>query len=148
MWKKSRGSDAGNHLLSMMQNMFISQTSNVHSLDAGQVNRNLVLMDNFVSNITMASGEDDTDMNISINKLLASYKTDEIARQAINEAKEAKKKAEEAEAERDNALQQLNEGSKGVVQDLRRELDERDMILSRMRTKRLPVVKDLKVLFL
>ncbi|KAG7911649.1 hypothetical protein KL906_000970 [Ogataea polymorpha] len=135
MLNKAKGTEAEGYLTSMIQNMFISQSSNLHTLDPQQVHRNLKLMDTFVSNITMASGEDDTDMNISINRLISSYRTDEIARKAMLEAREAKKRAEEAEAERDNALQKLNEGSKGVIEKLYRDIAERDEILDRLREK-------------
>ncbi|KAH3661242.1 hypothetical protein OGAPHI_006649 [Ogataea philodendri] len=135
MIQKSRGTEAEAHLTSMIQNMFISQSSNLHTLDPGQVNRNLKLMDTFVSNITMASGEDDTDMNISINRLISSYRTDEIARKAMLEAREARKRVEEAEAERDNALQKLNEDSGGLIDQLYKDLEERDEILERLREK-------------
>ncbi|QPG73041.1 hypothetical protein FOA43_000345 [Brettanomyces nanus] len=135
MWKKNRGSDVGKYLLSIMQNMFVSQSGNLTEADPEQVSRNLKLVDNFINNITMVSGDDDTDMNISINKLIASYHTDELARKAMSEASEAKKRVEEAEAEKDIALQQLNEGSKGVVEDMKKELTERSLILTRLREK-------------
>ncbi|VEU23665.1 DEKNAAC104907 [Brettanomyces naardenensis] len=135
MWKKSRNTEAGRHLLSMMQNIFVSQSGSLTSADPKQVSRNLKLVDSFINSITLASGDDDTDMNISINKLIASYHSDEIARKAVAEAAEAKKKVEEAEAEKDIALQQLNEGSKGVVEDMKSELVERSLILTRLREK-------------
>lgn len=135
MWKKNQNSDAGKHLLSMMQNMFVSQSGSLSSADPTQVARNLKLVDSFINNVTLATGDDDADMNISINKLLASYQTDQMARKAVSEAAEAKRNLEEAEAEKENAIQQLNEGSKGVVKDMKSEISERDNILRRLREK-------------
>ncbi|ODV87610.1 hypothetical protein CANARDRAFT_26987 [[Candida] arabinofermentans NRRL YB-2248] len=133
LWKKAKGTENEKHLMSIIQNLFISQTSDLHTSDKAAISRNLKLMDTFVSNISMASGEDDTDMNVSINKLLSSYKTEEIAARALQEAKEAKRRVEEAEAERDNALEKLNEGSNGVVDNLYKEIEERDLVLRRLR---------------
>lgn len=135
MWKKSRGTVSGRYLLNMMQNMFVSQSGNLQDADPEQISRNLKLVNEFVNNITMATGDDDTDMNISINKLISSYRTDSIARKAMEEAALAKKRAEQAEADKDVALQQLNEGSKGVIEDIKNELLERNLILTRLREK-------------
>lgn len=133
MWNKTKGTESEKYLISMMENMFIKQSENLHASDIERLNRNFKLMDNFVSNVTTTSGEDDTNMNVSINKLISSYQTDETARRAILEAKEAKKRAEQAEAERDNALQKLNEDSQGLIDDLNKQIQERDLILRRLR---------------
>lgn len=133
MWNKTKGTESEKYLISMMENMFIKQSENLHASDIDRLNRNFKLMDNFVSNVTTTSGDDDTNMNVSINKLVSSYQTDETARRAILEAKEAKKRAEQAEAERDNALQKLNEDSQGLIDDLNKQIQERDLILRRLR---------------
>lgn len=135
MWRKSRNTETGQHLLSMMQTLFINQSGNMTQMDPESAERSFKLVDNFVNNITMASGDDNMDMNISLNKLLSSYHSEEVAKRAMAEAAEAKRRLEEVEAEKANALQQLNEGSKGVIQSMKREVAERDMLMRRLRQK-------------
>lgn len=135
MWRKSRHTEAGRHLLSMMQTLFVSQSGSLTKADPASVQRSFKLVDNFVNNITLASGDDSTDMNISLNKLLSSYQSEEVARRAMAEAADAKKRLQQVEAEKANALQQLNEGSEGVIQQMKKEVSERDMLMRRLRQK-------------
>lgn len=132
LWKNTKGTQIGDQLLSLAQNIFLNANTQVED-KSDEFVRNLKLTNDFVSNVNLSSTETDSNMNISINKLLASYRSDEIARRAIEEQKDALRRAEEAEAEQERLKQQLNKGSDGVVDSLKRELIERDKILSGLR---------------
>lgn len=136
LWKNARGTAIGDQLLSLAQNIFLnanSQFDDDEDKASEEFVRNLRLTNDFVSNINLSSSEADSNMNISINKLLASYRSDEVARRAIEEQKEAVRRAEHAEAEQERMRQQLNTGSDGLIDTLKHELDERDKILLGLR---------------
>lgn len=132
LWKNTKGTQVGDQLLSLAQNIFLNANTQVED-KSDEFVRNLKLTNDFVSNVNLSSTETDSNMNISINKLLASYRSDEIARRAIEEQKDAVRRAEQAEAEQERLKHQLNKGSEGVVDSLKRELVERDKILSGLR---------------
>lgn len=140
LWENSKGSKTGDYLLSLVQNIFLNANTLVDEHNDEDLMRNLKLTNDFVSNITMASSDEDSNMNININKLLASYRSDDIAKRAMEEQKESKKRAEELEAERDIIKKQLDEGSNGVIAKLKAELNDKDKIIIGM--KRTVLMKD------
>lgn len=132
LYESSKNTKTGEQLKSLVQNIFLNANTLVEE-HPEDLMRNLKLTNDFVSNITMSNSDENSNMNISINKLLAAYRSDDIAKRAMEEQKEAKRRVEELEAERDNIKHQLDEGSNGLIQRLKDELDERDNLLAGMK---------------
>lgn len=130
LWRNSKGTKIGDYLLSLIQSIFLNANSDETNED---LIRNLKLTNDFVSNITMATSVDDNNMNISINKLLAAYRSDDTAKQALQEQKRTKLEIEKLEAERDNLKKQLDDGSQGMVHTLQNELIHRDETIRKFR---------------
>lgn len=91
------------------------------------------LIDALLSYLVMDRVDPDGDvhtlLNFSLQGILDRLQTDDQAKRAFGETKEALKVAAEARAERDHMQQMLNLGSNGVIAKLQRELDEANQLL-------------------
>ncbi|AOA64972.1 Formin [Komagataella phaffii CBS 7435] len=147
IWEKNQDSETQRYIKSMMQNLFMNQLDSEKADTGKGLNRTLKLIDRLVSNVSMAAAaasNDETALNITINRLFSSLQTDDVARKAIMEAREATKKAEEAIAERDELIRQMSMGSDGLVDQLKQELLEQEVILSKQRRQNEQIMSDLR----
>ncbi|GMM31619.1 formin [Martiniozyma asiatica (nom. inval.)] len=133
LWNKSKGTSAGEQLLSLTQNIFLNANQSMGDNEE-DLFKNLKLVNDFVSNISSSSSDLDTNMNISINRLLAGYRSDQVARRALDERSEAVKRAAYAEAECQKLKKEISQKSNGLIEQLQDELREKDSLLSGLRS--------------
>lgn len=125
LWEHFGQTDSKKHLISLLQNIFISASKPLNN----DTEKTLKVLDALVSNATMASMDNESQFNFAIQRVFDSLQTDDVARKALNEAKELKRKLEETQAERDLFEEKLEEAQDGLVGKLQREIEERDTIL-------------------
>lgn len=131
MWK-SVDAEAQGYLLSALQHLYLTHTSGNNSDQL----RTLRLLDGIVQNMgSQLLGHDDAALGIAMNQLMALMLTDDMYQKAMNEARQYKKMAEEATAERDDLLRQLGLGAEGLIANLNNEIREQQAVM--MRTRRL-----------
>lgn len=134
IWTKLRNTDSEHYFLSAMQHLFLNQVNASASAESVQTTQSYRLIDGLISNITMGpTSDDDVTLNVAIHKLYDGLQTDDVARRAILESREANKRAEEAIAERDELARQISLGSDGMFEKLRNELKEQEIVLSKQR---------------
>jgi len=134
IWSKLQHSEAETYFLSAIQHLFLSQSDTGKSMNSTDSVRSYRLIDGLISNITMgASSDDDAALNVAIHRLYDGLQTDEVARRAILESREATKKAEEAIAERDELARQISLGSDHMLERLSNEVKEQEIILMKQR---------------
>lgn len=125
LWGHFGKTDAKKHLISLLQNIFISASKPLNN----DTEKTLKVLDALVSNATMATMDNESQFNFAIQRVFDSLQTDDVARKALNETKELKRKLEETQAERDLFEEKLEEAQDGLVGKLQREIEERDTIL-------------------
>ncbi|GMM36158.1 formin [Saccharomycopsis crataegensis] len=137
VWHKVKGSEAEGYFLSTMQHMFLAQADPMRSNDSKELSKSFRLIDGIVSGVSMhnTSSDEETSINIAIQRMFSGLQSDEMARRALQEAKEATKRAEEARAQRDELAKQLSVGANGMLEKLSKELEEQEIVL--MRQKRM-----------
>lgn len=134
IWGKIQNSDAEGYFLSAIQHLFLNQSDHTKSVGSPENVRSFRLIDGLISNITMgATSNDDAALNVAIHKLYDGLQTDEVARRAIMESREATKKAEEAIAERDELARQISLGTDGMLSRITNEFREQEIILMKQR---------------
>ncbi len=134
IWGKIQHSEAESYFLSAIQHLFLNQSDSSKSPSSTDTIRSYRLIDGLISNITMgASSNEDAALNVAIHRLYDGLQTDEVARRAILESREATKRAEEAVAERDELARQISLGSDGMMTRLTNELKEQEIVLLRQR---------------
>ncbi|RLV93413.1 Formin BNI1 [Spathaspora sp. JA1] len=134
LWDNVKNSEAQGYFLSAIQHLYLNQSEKRD--DAVELGRSLRLLDGLIQNIAMVhTTNDDTAVGIAINRLFANMSTDDMYKKALEEAKNFKRIAEEATAERDDMSRQLSIGTEGVITNLSNELKEQEIVL--LRTRRL-----------
>lgn len=134
IWGKIQHSEAESYFLSSIQHLFLNQSDSTKSISSTDTIRSYRLIDGLISNITMgATSDEDAALNVAIHRLYDGLQTDEVARRAILESREATKKAEEAIAERDELARQISLGSDGMMERLTNEIKEQEIVLLRQR---------------
>ncbi|OEJ86043.1 Protein BNI1 [Hanseniaspora osmophila] len=131
MWSNYKDTDAGKHLISLMQHVFLTTAKNRKNSDLSDMNKTLKLIDGLVSNATMSSLDVESSFNMAIQRLYDSMQTDEVARRAILETRELTRKYEEIKAENDNLTEKLEKAEDGLVGKLQRDINERDRVLEK-----------------
>lgn len=125
LWDHFGKTDSGKHLISLLQHIFISASKPLNN----DSEKSLKILDSLVSNATLASMDNESQFNFAIQRVFDSLQTDDVARKALAETKDLKRKLEEAVAERDLFEEKLEEAQDGLVGKLQREIEERDVIL-------------------
>lgn len=134
IWGKIQHSDAESYFLSAIQHLFLNQSDSSSGSNAADTTKSYRLIDGLISNITMgASSDEDAALNVAIHRLYDGLQTDEVARRAILESREATKRAEEAIAERDELARQISLGSDGMMQRFTNEIKEQEIVLMKQR---------------
>ncbi|KAL3230451.1 Protein BNI1 [Nakaseomyces bracarensis] len=127
-----RGTENEKNLVSLVQHIFLPTSKLLDDKqDPTKVSKQLKLMDSLVTNVSVTSTEEGTNVNMAIQRLYDSMQTDEVARRAILESRNLTKKLEELEAERDILVTKLQNAEHGLVGQLENEVKERDRILSK-----------------
>ncbi|SCU96699.1 LADA_0H02278g1_1 [Lachancea dasiensis] len=133
LWGLCKGSEAEDHLNSLLQNLLIgfSELGTKSKDDSTNRAQQLKLVDALVSNVSMASVDVHSSFNSALQRLYDAMQTDEIARRAIMENRDWVKRYEEIKAERNNLQEKLANAEGGLVGQLQEELKERDRILEK-----------------
>ncbi|XBW37333.1 hypothetical protein QEN19_002915 [Hanseniaspora menglaensis] len=143
LWGHFEKTNSGKHLVSLLQHIFLSASKPLNN----DSEKSLKILDSLVSNATLASMDNESQFNFAIQRVFDSLQTDDVARKALAETKDLKRKLEEAVAERDLFEEKLEEAQDGLVGKLQKEIEERDMILiknqrvTELLTKELDVAK-------
>lgn len=126
--KKIRGTRANDYFLSAMQHLLL-----IRDNEGEDRLRMFQLVDNMLSYVAMDRRLPDMDLkqslNFTVQSLLDRLYTDSEARQARDEALEARQIADAAIAERDDMRAQLELGADGIVAKLQKQLEEQAAII-------------------
>ncbi|CAL9733133.1 protein Bni1p [Monosporozyma unispora] len=135
LWESCKNTPNEQLLVSLVQHLFISSSKVMKtSQDPTQLSKQLKLMDALVSNVgtsLTAMSDEDTTMNMTIQRLFDAMQTDDVARRAIIESRTLTKKLEEVEADKTMLEEKLSKAEHGLVGQLEKEIEERDRILSK-----------------
>lgn len=144
--QKTEGTEASKYLKSTIQHLYLTQSDPLKTPNNPEIERHFKLIDGLVSKITIgqSSKDDETALNILINTLYSSLQTDDVARRAIVDSREAQKRAEEATAERDELLRQLSMGTDGLIDALRQEMREQEQLISKQRRLNKDLTKEIE----
>lgn len=140
LWDHFGKTDSGKHLISLLQHIFISASKPLNN----DSEKSLKILDSLVSNATLASMDNESQFNFAIQRVFDSLQTDDVARKALAETKDLKRKLEEAVAERDLFEEKLEEAQDGLVGKLQREIEERDLILMKNQRVTETITKELE----
>ncbi|KEQ65037.1 FH2-domain-containing protein [Aureobasidium melanogenum CBS 110374] len=125
---KVNGSHSADYFVSSLQHLLL-----IRDNEAEDRLRMFQLVDAMLSYVAMDRRLPDMDLkqslNFTVQSLMDKLYTDSEARQARDEALEARQIAESALAERDELRAQLELGADGLVKKLTRQLEERDSIV-------------------
>ncbi|KAI9894054.1 MAG: hypothetical protein M1814_004824 [Vezdaea aestivalis] len=127
--KKVQGSRTQDYFVSAMQHLLI-----IRDNDGEDRLRLFQLVDSMLSYVAMDRRLPDMDLkqslNFTVQSLMDKLHTDSEARQALDEALEARQLADSALAERDEMKAQVELGADGVVAKLQRQLEEQAAIIN------------------
>ncbi|KAL8734567.1 MAG: hypothetical protein Q9166_001467 [cf. Caloplaca sp. 2 TL-2023] len=125
---KVQGSRAQDYFLSALQHMLL-----IRDNDGEDRLRMFQLVDSMLSYVAMDRRLPDMDLkqslNFSVQSLLDRLHTDSEARQAFEEATEARQLADSAIAERDEMSARIDMGADGLVAKLQKQLEEQAAII-------------------
>ncbi|KAI5245701.1 FH2-domain-containing protein [Aureobasidium subglaciale] len=125
---KVNGSHSADYFVSSLQHLLL-----IRDNEAEDRLRMFQLVDAMLSYVAMDRRLPDMDLkqslNFTVQSLMDKLYTDSEARQARDEALEARQIAESALAERDELRAQLELGADGLVKKLTRQLEERDSVI-------------------
>ncbi|KAF7935426.1 uncharacterized protein EAE97_008333 [Botrytis byssoidea] len=126
--QKVQGSRTQDYFVSAMQHLLLIRDS-----DSEERLRMFQLVDSMLSYVAMDRRLPDMDLkqslNFTVQSLLDKLHTDSEARQALDEALEARQIADSAMAERDEMRARIELGADGLVGKLQRQLDEQAQII-------------------
>jgi len=126
--QKVQGSRTQDYFVSAMQHLLL-----IRENDGEERLRMFQLVDSMLSYVAMDRRLPDMDLkqslNFTVQSLLDKLHTDSEARQALDEALEARQVADSAMAERDEMKSQIELGAEGMVAKLQRQLDEQAQII-------------------
>ncbi|CAN6664543.1 protein Bni1p [Trichomonascus vanleenenianus] len=128
IWSRVRGTNAEGYFLSAMQHFLL-----VREDPSDEGARMFQLVDALLSHVVMDRIMPDVDLrnilNFSVQTLIDRLQTDDQARRALLEAKDAARKVQEAYAERDRMQRLVNLGADGNVGRLQKQVDELNELL-------------------
>lgn len=126
--QKVQGSRTQDYFVSALQHLLIIRDS-----DSEERLRMFQLVDSMLSYVAMDRRLPDMDLkqslNFTVQSLLDKLHTDSEARQALDEALEARQIADSAMAERDEMRARIELGADGLVGKLQKQLDEQAQII-------------------
>jgi cytokinesis protein len=126
--QKVQGTRTQDYFVSALQHLML-----IRDNDGEERLRMFQLVDNMLSYVAMDRRLPDMDLkqslNFTVQSLLDKLHTDSEARQALDEALEARQVADSAMAERDEMKSQIELGADGMVAKLQRQLDEQAQII-------------------
>lgn len=132
IWSRVKDTSAEGFFLSAMQHFLL-----VREDPSDEGARMFQLVDAMMSSVVMDRVMPDADLrsilNFSVQTILDKLQTDEQARRAYIESKEARKEAQEARAERERMQQLVNLGADGMVGRLQKQVDEMTELLDLQR---------------
>lgn len=120
LWIKMKNSKNGDYLRSLIQTIFINSNENID--DENEISMNLKLSNDFFANLSTPSTNLEVNNNISINKLINGYRTDQMAKELEEDVKIAKKKIARLEADKDILTVKLHEGTGNRTKELENEI--------------------------
>ncbi len=130
--QRLKGSRTQDYFVSALQHLLLMRDS-----DGEERLRMFQLVDSMLSYVAMDRRLPDMDLkqslNFSVQSLLDKLHTDSEARQALDEALEARQIAEAAMAERDEMRGRLELGADGLVAKMQRQLDEQARFIDAQR---------------
>lgn len=126
--QRVQGSRTEDYFVSAMQHLLL-----IRDNDGEERLRMFQLVDSMLSYVAMDRRLPDMDLkqslNFTVQSLLDKLHTDSEARQALDEATEARQVADSAMAERDEMRAQIELGAEGMVAKLQRQLEEQAQII-------------------
>ena len=126
--QKVQGSRTQDYFVSALQHLML-----IRDNDVEERLRMFQLVDSMLSYVAMDRRLPDMDLkqslNFTVQSLLDKLHTDSEARQALDEALQARQVADAAMAERDEMKSQVELGADGMVAKLQRQLDEQAQII-------------------
>jgi cytokinesis protein len=126
--QKVQGSRTQDYFVSALQHLML-----IRDNDGEERLRMFQLVDSMLSYVAMDRRLPDMDLkqslNFTVQSLLDKLHTDSEARQALDEALQARQVADAAMAERDEMKSQIELGADGLVAKLQRQLDEQAQII-------------------
>ena len=126
--QKVQGSRTQDYFVSALQHLLL-----IRENDGEERLRMFQLVDSMLSYVAMDRRLPDMDLkqslNFTVQSLLDKLHTDSEARQALDEAQEARQIADSAMAERDEMKAQIELGADGMVAKLQRQLDEQAQVI-------------------
>ncbi|RDW89104.1 hypothetical protein BP6252_01136 [Coleophoma cylindrospora] len=126
--QKVGGSRTQDYFVSAMQHLLL-----IRDNESEERLRMFQLVDNMLSYVAMDRRLPDMDLkqslNFTVQSLLDKLHTDSEARQALDEAVEARQIADSAMAERDEMKSQIELGADGMVAKLQKQLNEQSQII-------------------
>ncbi|GAV48517.1 hypothetical protein ZYGR_0K00220 [Zygosaccharomyces rouxii] len=132
MWDYCKGTENEKTFTSLIQHLFLSSSKVADDRgDPSKLAKQLKLMDSLVANVSVSAVDEESSVNVAIQRLYDAMQTDEVARRAILESRQLTKELEEIQAERDFLRQKLNSTGDGIVGRLEEELKQRDDILAK-----------------
>ncbi|CAR28993.1 ZYRO0F16676p [Zygosaccharomyces rouxii] len=132
MWDYCKGTENEKTFISLIKHLFLSSSKVADDRgDPSKLAKQLKLMDSLVANVSVSAVDEESSVNVAIQRLYDAMQTDEVARRAILESRQLTKELEEIQAERDFLRQKLNSTGDGIVGRLEEELKQRDDILAK-----------------
>jgi len=126
--QKVNGSRTQDYFVSALQHLLL-----IRDNEGEERLRMFQLVDNMLSYVAMDRRLPDMDLkqslNFTVQSLLDKLHTDSEARQALDEAQEARQVADAAMAERDEMRDQVKLGADGLVAKLQRQLEEQAQVI-------------------
>jgi cytokinesis protein len=126
--QKVQGSRTQDYFVSALQHLML-----IRDNDGEERLRMFQLVDSMLSYVAMDRRLPDMDLkqslNFTVQSLLDKLHTDSEARQALDEATEARQVADSAMAERDEMKSQVELGADGLVKRLQKQLEEQAQII-------------------
>ena len=126
--QKVQGSRTQDYFVSALQHLLL-----IRENDGEERLRMFQLVDSMLSYVAMDRRLPDMDLkqslNFTVQSLLDKLHTDSEARQALDEAQEARQIADSAMAERDEMKAQIELGADGMVAKLQRQLEEQAQVI-------------------
>ena len=135
LWESCQNTSNESLLVSLIQHLFLSSAKILENNEGGEkLSKQLKLMDALVTNVGSSLSsitDEDATMNMTIQRLFDALETDEVAKHAISESRLLTKKLEEVEADRAILEEKLSKAENGLVNQLEKEISDRDRLLAK-----------------
>lgn len=124
--------DAREYFLSAIQHLYLNQSDKRENPQ--DLTRSIRLLNEIISNVSMVhTTNDDSAINIAINKIFDNLSTDDEYHKILKECKTLQKTTQEAISERDEMSRQLSMGVDGLITNLNNDIREQETVLLRTR---------------